>query len=247
MFFKTNSTKVTLREYLFEGPLLLKPVIGLIAIVGKLFRIRMPGSVDFPPVDRLSQFRISSGTMPSEFLDATASERQALEGEGFTPIAELFIHDVTHSTRYAGFVYCSADRRTIAWVRVRRWPNLPAKSKATRVQFSSVTRDGQVIVTSSANRDLLEPPSWSVTFHQGLEPKKLYDIHRDLLMKHSVPAKSFETTQDVLDQLDQLQLEFCRFQESRGVFEPLGDLQSGSSVAPATASTSLRQHERTAT
>ena len=235
MFFKTNSTKVTLREYLFEGPLLLKPVVGLIAVVSKLFRIRIPGSVDFPPVDRLSMFRINSGAMPSEFMDATVSERQTLEREGFTLCAELFINDVTHSTRYAGFVFCSADRRTIAWVRVRRWPNLPAKSKTTRVQFSSVAGDGQVIVTTSANRDLLEPPSWSVIFHEGLEPSKLFHIHRDLLTKNSLPPKIFETTQDVLEQLDQLQTEFSRFQTSRGVFEPQAELNNGAIHVPGTA------------
>ena len=40
MFFKVNSVKVSMAEYLYEGGILLKPLVLLIAVIVKLFRIQ---------------------------------------------------------------------------------------------------------------------------------------------------------------------------------------------------------------
>ncbi len=74
MFYKINSIKVTVREYLFESGILLKPIVWLIAVVAKTFRLRLPSSVDFPPVKSLSPFLVPWDSMESELQHSLASD-----------------------------------------------------------------------------------------------------------------------------------------------------------------------------
>ncbi len=221
MFYKVNSTKVTVREYLFEGGILFKPIVWLIAVFTKTFRLRLPGSVDFPPVQRLSPFLVPWESIESDLLHSLASERAWLAEHQFTYCGDIYLNDVNSNTRYASCIYLSPNRKTIAWVRVRRWPQLPAKSKTTRVQFVSALDNGSVAITTSANRDLQEPPSWNMGFHTGLPVQELYRKHDEHCERvfGSYSQREFATPNDAIAFLDDLQSQFADYQASRGVFE----------------------------
>lgn len=223
MLYQANSLKVSLREYLFEANLLTTPVVWFIATLTKLLRVRIPGSVDFPPVEGLAPFLVASGTIQGEMGEAIATEKYWLESEQFEHCGDFFLNDATSNTRYAGAVYLSPDGTTVAWVRVRRWPQLPPKAKATRVQFTSFGQDNSPIVTTSANRDLLEPPAWQVKFYAGKPVAEVYAAHRTHVSEvlRAQRPRVLLSPRDAIEHLDQLQAEFVGFQVSRGVFEPV--------------------------
>lgn len=221
MFYKVNSTKVTVREYLFEAGILFKPIVWLIAVFTKTFRLRLPGSVDFPPVQRLSPFLVPWESIESEMLHSLASERAWLAEQQFTYCGDIYLNDVNSNTRYASCIYLSPNRKTIAWVRLRRWPQLTAKSKTTRVQFTSALQSGSVAITTSANRDLQEPTSWNMRFHTGMPVHELYRKHDEHCERvfGSYSQREFATPNDAIAFLDDLQSQFADYQASRGVFE----------------------------
>ncbi len=221
MFYKVNSIKVTVREYLFESGILFKPIVWLIAVFTKTFRLRLPGSVDFPPVQRLSPFLVPWESIESEMLHSLASERAWLAEQQFTYCGDIYLNDVNSNTRYASCIYLSPNRKTIAWVRVRRWPQLTAKSKTTRVQFTSALDNGSVAITTSANRDLQEPPVWNMRFHTGMPVQELYRKHDEHCERvfGSYSQREFATPDDAIAFLDDLQSQFADYQASRGVFE----------------------------
>ncbi len=221
MFYKVNSTKVTVREYLFEAGILFKPIVWLIAVFTKTFRLRLPGSVDFPPVQRLSPFLVPWESVESEMLHSLASERAWLAEQQFTYCGDIYLNDVNSNTRYASCIYLSPNRKTIAWVRLRRWPQLTAKSKTTRVQFTSALQSGSVAITTSANRDLQEPNSWNMRFYTGMPVQELsrnHDEHCERVFG-SYSQREFATPNDAIAFLDDLQSQFADYQASRGVFE----------------------------
>lgn len=223
MFYKVNSTKVTVREYLFESGMLSKPIVWLIAVLTKTLRLRLPGSIDFPPVKQLSTFLVPWESIESELLHSLASERTWLAEQQFTYCGDIYLNDVTSNTRYASCIYLSPNRKTIAWVRVRRWPQLTAKSKTTRVQFTSALESGSVAITTSANRDLQEPPSWNMQFHTAMPVQELYRNHDEHCERvfGSYSQREFATPNDAIAFLDDLQSQFADYQASRGVFERL--------------------------
>jgi Zn-dependent protease len=235
MFYRVNSTKVTVREYLFESGVLLRPISWLVAVITKSLRLRLPGSVDFPPVERLSPFLVASDSVDSDLLHLLAPEREWLASQQFTYCGDVYLNDVTSNTRYASCIFLSPNRKSIAWVRVRRWPHLPAKAKTTRVQFVSCLEDGTVAVTTSANRDLQEPLNWNVQFHTGTPVQDLYRSHEEHCERAfgSHRQRQFASTTDAITFLDELQGQFALFQASRGVFEPI-EIQ----VRPAVSQTS---------
>ena len=237
MFYKVNSTKVSIREYLFESGILLVPFVWFIAIVTKTLRLRLPGSVDFPPVEKLSPFLVSSDAIDGDLMAAIASERDWLASQQFVHCGDIYFNDVTSNTRYASSVFLSPNRQSIAWVRVRRWPHLPAKGKASRVQFISIAENGTVVITTSANRDLQEPPSWNVQFHTGKPVNELSREHDSHCERIFGPHRlqRFATLNDAITMLDDLQSQFAFFQSSRGVFEQI-EVPVPSSVSTANSS-----------
>ncbi len=112
---------------------------------------------------------------------------------------------------------------------------MTAKAKTTRVQFASVLESGTVAITTSAHRDLQEPPSWNMRFHIGMPVQELYRKHDEHCERvfGSYPQRQFATPNDAIAFLDELQSQFADYQASRGVFEPL-EIPVRSNVAQTT-------------
>ncbi len=220
MFLKINSVKVSLREYLYEGGLLLKPLVFLIAVFLKLFRIPIPGSTDVPPVTRLSDFRSTDGDLPDDLATSLSAVDAELRKAGFQSADVVFINDTAHNTQYASRVYVSAGGETIAWLRDRRWPQLPRSSKFPRVAFYSQAQNGKVVMTTSANRDLLDPPDWDVRYKTRMPASELLADHR-LHLSDCLGAqrpRSLASPESALAVLDRFHEQFVDFQRDRGVF-----------------------------
>ncbi len=236
MFHQINSTRVSIREYLYDGNWITKPILLLVAVVLKAFRIRIPGSTDIPPVTSLRPFLVDASTVPPELAELLEPTVQDLRRQGFRDVGSLYINDVGRNTRYAGQVMLSSKGDGIAWVRNRLWPQLPRHSRFTRVSLYSLFRDGTVVSTTSADRDLLDPPHWHVKYSTGANVDRLLDEHRQHLLNRTSKAPPRQLVVDeAIDCLDYVQEDFVKFQMSRGVFEQAASDSEEITIAEETA------------
>lgn len=217
MFFQVNSVKVSLAEYLYEGGILLKPIVLLFALFVKLFRIQLPSSTDIPPVQSLTPFKTTQQELPGEIAASLAEMDQQLRQAGFELTDALSINHSATNTQYASLVYRSPSGDTIAWLRDRHWPQLPRSSRFPRVNLYSRGQNGKTVMTSSANRDLLDPPDWDVEYQTRSPVKDLLQSHR-LHLSSVMGAQRPQDVGDALTTLDQLHHQFVQFQTERGVF-----------------------------
>src|SRR3954465_6683164 len=102
MFYKLDSTKITLKEFSFEG----KFSVTLSGILGKIFRFRLSSSTDDPPVESIFAFEIEEGFLPSEVVAQFAPIRAELESLGFHSPIYHSIKDTITATQYYWATFC---------------------------------------------------------------------------------------------------------------------------------------------
>lgn len=220
-------------EFLYEGNLVTKPFIFVIACFVKLLRIPIPCSMDIPPVESLRRFRTGADKIPSEIVQSLREVDADIQAQGFTCGDLIGLTDVQHNTRYGSSVYHCQTGESIVWVRYRLWTNLEKHQKFPRVAFYSLGHGGEIILTTAATRDLLDPPHWHVQYHPKCEVAKLADLHREhvsSVIGNAQPllAADAESAMDLLEHTHQ---EFVDFQVERGVFKPLGGQQKIAAAA----------------
>jgi Zn-dependent protease len=235
LFYQVNSRRVTLREYTFEGSFLLKPLVAFIGVITKLLRVRLPSSVDIPPVDSMARFQIDEGELAPELLSELQLTSQALESLGFTKAATFGLFDAIHNTRYASQLYFTHGGDSIAWVRLRRWPQLTQASRTVRVSLMTLKGNELVVLTTSANRDLLDPPAWKVRYLTRAPIQELWNAHREHIREVLGSSRgdcAYESS-DAIELLERSHQQHVEFQRSRGVFEFVPESQQpfGASIA----------------
>lgn len=235
MFFKLSAPHVSLREYMYEGNLVTKPLVLLIACVVKLFRIPIPSSTDIPPVQSLDEFRVPAENVAPEILVALTDMDRQLRELGFTRIDWIGIKDTQNNTEHGGAVYRSADGNTVAWTRYRLWPNLERHNKFTRLALYSLGPQGEIILTTAASRDLLDPPDWDVRYHPKVNINRLQEFHQEHVQQSLGNARPMiaKDDQSAFDLLEHTHEEFVAFQVERGVFVTLPNITTPASASPA--------------
>jgi Zn-dependent protease len=217
MFFKVNSVKVSIAEYLYEGGIFLKPLVLLIAVFVKLLRIPIPGSTDIPPVRSLVPFQTTEEELPTDIVSTLTGLDAELQQSGFELTDALSINHTTSNTQYASLVYLSANGDCVAWLRDRRWPQLSRSSRFPRVTFYSRAQNGKVVMTTSADRDLLDPPDWDVEYKTRLPVAELLQAHR-MHLSSALGAQRPQVAANALAVLEDVHHQFVEFQTGRGVF-----------------------------
>lgn len=232
MFFKLSAPHVSFREYMYEGNLITMPLVLMIAVIVKLFRIPIPGSTDIPPVASLRGFRVPEQKIDAEILASLTDLDQQLHELGFTRIDWIGIKDLQHTTRYGGAAYRSAEGDTVAWIRYRLWPNLERRNKFARLALYSLSPQGEIIMTTAATRDLLDPPDWQVEYHPKVTATKLRDLHQEHVRRvlGSVRPMMANDLESAFDLLEHTHEEFVEFQADRGVFVRQSPLPQPSAV-----------------
>ena len=241
MFFKLSAPNVSFREYMYEGNLITMPLVLLIACVVKLLRIPLPGSTDIPPVDSLHNFRIAAEKINPEILKEITPMDSKLVELGFTRIDWIGINDLQNNTRYGGAAYRSPDGDSVAWIRYRLWPNLERRNKFTRLALYSLGPSGEIILTTAASRDLLDPPDWNAEYHPKVDAKELLDYHQDHVRRALGSARPMTAgdAESAFDLLEHTHEEFVAYQLDRGVFVPPNTSPAtGSTASTSTATTS---------
>lgn len=219
MIFGYNTTKLTLRELLFEQSFLMYPLIFMLFALTRLFRFQLPGSSDIPATETLDDYYCDREEMDSDLRQALAATDHELRDHGFTDCTAISIHDKNSQTRYGSLVSLSPDRKTIAWIRTRRQPILPANKQYVRVQLISIGRSGQMISTTSSGRDILDPPDWSIRYFPRVKLTQLLNNHEQHLAERSTATelpRVFENGDVASDALAASHGHWIAFQRARG-------------------------------
>ena len=219
MIFGYNTTKLTLRELLFEQSLLVYPLIFMLFVLSRLFRFQLPGSSDIPPTETLDEYYCDREAISDDLRLALAATDHELRDLGFADCTAISIHDKNSQTRYGSLVYLSPDHKTIAWIRTRRQPILPANKQYVRVQLISIGRSGQLISTTSSGRDVLDPPDWSIRYFPRVKLAQLLSKHEQHLAERSTATelpRVFENVDVAADALAASHGRWIAFQRTRG-------------------------------
>ncbi len=219
MIFGYNTTKLTLRELMFEQSFLLYPLIFMLFVLSRLFRFQLPGSSDIPPTETLDDYYGDREAIDADLRQALSATDHELSDLGFTDCTAISIHDKNSQTRYGSLVYLSPDHKTIAWIRTRRQPILPSNKHYVRVQLISIGRSGQMISTTSSGRDVLDPPEWSIRYFPRVKLAQLLSKHEQHLAERSTATelpRVFENVDVAGDALAASHGRWIAFQRTRG-------------------------------
>lgn len=222
IFYRINFSRATWREYAFDTPWLLLPVVMLV----KWFRIRGSGSTDDPPVESLAPFEVEEAALPSEVRERFGPLAQELAALGFgQPIYHQICHPLYFTHIYwATFLHPSG--RAVARIHHRVWSQGAIHKSYLYPVFISSMADETFVVSSAGRPDLLTPASVSIVYEPGASAAKLWEHHQrrldDLLPGRSVtvdtPAKQREW-------IEKYHAALRDFHLNRGVFEPIGEAE----------------------
>ena len=163
MFYRLDSTRITLKEYWWGMP---NPLV-LLGWMAKWLRIRLPGSVDDPPVESLEPFRVDFTELPRDACAEFAPVDEDLRACGFHSPECYWIRDTPRQTDIYQVVYPHESGKAFARVQYRVW-NQPKPARQYRsVTFLSRFRDGSWLVSTTAKPDMLAPPSCRVNRKVG--------------------------------------------------------------------------------
>lgn len=151
--YRIDSTRVTLREFLF-GASLIQALLGY--LLG-LLRVRLPSSTDDPAVHDLSLFRVEWEGIPEAFRGAMHPKLTELQALGFFPYMCHFIHDPLHLTKTALVSLRHPLGNVLARVHLREWSFRVPSRTVVFVEFLSSFPYGTYLWSLSKKRDMLEP------------------------------------------------------------------------------------------
>lgn len=220
MFYKLNSTRVTLREYWWGTP---NPLVILMWIV-KWLRIRIPGSVDDPNVESLEPFRVSPTDWPEEVRTKFQRAHEEVKACGFHSPVCYWIHDAAQQTDIYQAVYRSAQGEAFARVHYRVWRfTKPAKEYFFATIVSRFS-DGTYLVSTAGKPDMLAPPSCEVNRLVGASTDRLWESHQGKSQERQHRADLIAPAGDdgaLVESIEAHHREVRDFHVERGVFEPM--------------------------
>ncbi|MEQ2008178.1 MAG: site-2 protease family protein [Limisphaerales bacterium] len=221
MFYRLDSTRITLREYWWGTK---NPFALLLAVVLKLLRVRIPGSSDDPNVEALTPFEVSADQIPAEIRERFQPLTGELTTLGFGFPLYHSIYDRVHQTRiyWASFAHASGK----AWARIhhRIWTQPQPPRVYLFPMFLTALADGQFLVSSSAGKlDMLPAPRCRVLHRRNAASAKLWAEHqseteREELRTSVKPVRSLEELRQAIEAHHAVTRDF---HVARGVFAPM--------------------------
>ncbi|MHB8897505.1 MAG: site-2 protease family protein [Thermoguttaceae bacterium] len=233
MFYKLDSTRVSLREYWWGTP---KPLI-LVAWLLKLLRVRLPGSTDDPNVASLEPFRVEPAGLPPEVRQQFHQAHQELQTLGFHSPVCYWIHDARNQADICQAVYLHDSGQALARVHHRVWQfPKPAKVYFFPVFLTSFT-DGTWLASTAGRRDMLAPAACRENRRVGATAADLWASHqaelqKELLFKTVRPVRN---DNELLAAVEAHHATVRDFHVGRGVFAPLTDQEQQAAMEAAQA------------
>lgn len=169
-FYDVDSRKVSLAEIWAETK-----ILAIVGWVCKWLRIRLPCSMDEPPVDSILPF--VTETLPEFITVQFQPQYDALTALGFhSPVFQVICDPGTHTTVYwATFLHRSGVH--FARVQVRRWDKGINSKRKPYVTYFTGFVDGTFIATSAGKQDLSMPATVDLKFKTGAPADKVWIAH----------------------------------------------------------------------
>jgi Zn-dependent protease len=233
MFYKFDSTRITLREFFAEG----KISVLLSGILGKIFRFQLSCSTDDPPVDFIAPFEISEEALPPEIIAKFAPVRAELESFDFqAPIFHAITETLT-STQYYWATFYHVSGESCARIHYRRWTTpSPARTHFFPLFFSGFT-DGTWLVSTAGKVDMLAPPQVRELRMVKASATTLWQAHSAELAREKTARTCYASNSDqYLRQLSELfHAAYRDFHLKRGVFvsQTPSDLEQQAAIQAA--------------
>jgi Zn-dependent protease len=231
MFYKLDSTRVTLKEYWWGTP---NPLV-IFGWLAKWLRIKLPGSVDDPNVESLEPFRVAPADLPEEARAKFHAVHEELAACGFHSPVCYRIHDAVHQTDIYQAVYLHEAGQAFARVHHRVWSFPKPPREYFFPTFVSSFTDGSYLVTTAGKPDMLAPPSCQVVREVGAPAGRLWELHQRTLDERPraaavVPVRDADELAAAVEAHHRVVRDF---HIERGVFVPMTAEEEASAMAAA--------------
>ena len=219
MFYRVDSTRVTLREYWWDC----RNPLAILLWLTKWLWIRLPASVDDPPVDSLASFEVAEADIPDEVLDDIDPICEQLEECGFHSPVFHAIDDGYHQTSIHLATFLHESGQAVARIHRRIWTFTKPPKKYLFPTFLSVFGDGTSLVSSAGKPDLLAPDSCQIGWHRGANVDKLWREHEEQLDRQPISKviRPIRNRRDLCDAVEDQHAAVRDFHVDRGVFVPM--------------------------
>src|SRR5687768_9115394 len=220
LFYRVDSSRASFRELWRDAR---SPAV-LVAWLSKLFRVKLPGSVNDPNVTSLRPFEVDETQLPSNVRERFEWVVEELRRLGFTPVAYHAVDDHLHTSRLFIANLAHADGLAVARIHLRMEGSSQPPKTHFFWDFLSGVRDGTFVWSSSARALLEPPPECRQIWRHRAGPAPLWDAHREALRRlpggegSIVPARSKE---EILDLVERHHAAVSAFHLRRGLFAPL--------------------------
>lgn len=224
MFYKIDSTRISLREYWWGSR---SPMI-LAGVLVKFLRIQVPSSSDDPNVESLQPFEVPEDALPEEVRERFRPLIAELAGLGFHSAMFHALNDTFHSTKIYQATFCHDSGQASARIFHRIWSYPHPPKVYLFPMFISAFNDGTFLLSSAGKADMAAPPTCRVNRMVGATPTALWTSHLQQLGKETSRAVYSVTNRETLAWLVEHHHAAIRdFHLRRGVFKPMAQAELG--------------------
>jgi len=223
VFYKIDSSRVSLQEYWWECRAPWLWPVFLIGVVLKLLRVRIPGATDDVPVESLAPFRVPESALSSEVQERILPLENELSELGFHSPVYHVIDDGVHSTQYRFSTLMHESVPAYARIHWRTWKQSRNKREYFFPIFVTPFTDGSFLATSGGKPDMRQPPECKMRNHKGADAATLWQKHQAALTEElaTKTPKPLDSQRDMLAAAEALHAAQRDFHVARGVFQPL--------------------------
>jgi Zn-dependent protease len=223
MFYRIDSTRITLREYWWA---LRSPVV-IVAALLKFLRIRLDSSSDDPNVDTLVPYETAGSELPANVREVFAPLLRDFAGQDFEEPVYHAIEDAHHFTQIYLATLRHRSGRAFGRIQYRVWRKPHPPKTFLFPSIVSVFTDRTFLATTGAQRDLASPPTCRVHRMPGAGVADLWAAHERLLREAQARQSVVPVTQPTeLRQASEWHHGVVRdFHLMRGVFVPMSETE----------------------
>jgi Zn-dependent protease len=221
MFYKLDSTRLTLREYAWSTPVLALPVVLLL----KLFRVRLSLSAAIP--DSIEPFRAERDEIPEDILEKIGELEEEMRRCGFIDPAYHWICDPYGSRRLCMATFRHTSGTAIGQITFGRAEAQNPPKETLSAAFVTCYRDGTYFVTTNRKPEMLSSPLHDVQRHIGASVIDLWQLHCQQVSLKTFGKGAFTVSsqEEMLELAEKEEEDGIAFQVERGVLVPHDEAQ----------------------
>jgi len=240
LFYKLDSTKVSVREYWWGSHY--NPLVLLVACLVKLFRTQIPSSSDDPPVKSLGPFETPIDQIPEDVREEFRPLIGKLKKLGFVNPMCHIIHDGFHKTTIYWLTLRHESGRAFVRCQRRYWRAPSRPRKYLFPTFVTAFRDGTYLTTTSGKADMLWPPAVEMHRDRKADAGALWEEHCRVLEDEagSKRIREVRDEHDLKESLEAYHELFTEFHVERGVFTKMSDAEEVRARAAAPTGSAVR-------